>query len=171
MGAVAGTAAPSQPRGLTIAEAADALTRVGPNVLPQTEQVPAWRRLSRQFVHFFALLLWVAAGLAVVGGMPALGAAIVAVVLVNGVFAFVQEKGLQREILYEMLPVAYAHPKMDPDSVLISIGFTPRKREEVLAPIPFLGEKFARIRTSQDEGAGTRWIMKELRKLARLARK
>ena len=34
------------------------------------------------------------------------------------------------------------------------------------APIPFLGEKFARIRTSQDEEAGTRWIMKELRKLA-----
>ena len=85
---------------------------------------------------------------------------------VHDLFAFVKEKGLQREILYEMLPVAYAHPKMDPDSVLTSIGFRHRDREEILAPIPLLGEKFARIRTSQDEEAGTRWIMKELRKAA-----
>ena len=107
VGAVASTAAPSQPRGLTSAEAAEVLARVGPNVLPRAEQLPVWRRLSKQFVHFFALLLWVAAALALVGGMPALGAAIVAVVLVNGVFAFVQENRAERAAagLRDLLPV------------------------------------------------------------------
>jgi calcium-translocating P-type ATPase len=101
------TAAPSQIQGLTSAQAAEALSRVGPNVLPRAEQVSAWRRLTRQFVHFFALLLWVAAALAIVGGMPALGAAIVAVVLVNGVFAFVQENRAERAAagLRDLLPV------------------------------------------------------------------
>ena len=80
---------------------------MGPNVLPRTEQVPVWRRLTKQFVHFFALLLWVAAALALVGGMPALGVAIVAVVLVNGVFAFVQENRAERAAagLRDLLPV------------------------------------------------------------------
>ncbi len=93
--------------GLTSAQAAEALARVGPNVLPRTEQVPAWRRLASQMVHFFALLLWVAAGLAVLGGMPALAVAIVAVVLVNGVFAFVQENRAEHAAaeLRDLLPV------------------------------------------------------------------
>ena len=93
--------------GLTSAEAAEVLARVGPNVLPRAEQVPVWRRLTKQFVHFFALLLWVAAALAIVGGMPALGVAIVAVVLVNGVFAFVQENRAERAAagLRDLLPV------------------------------------------------------------------
>ncbi len=41
--------------------------------------------------HFFAVLLWVAGGLAIVGGMPELGVAIFLVIIVNGLFAFVQE--------------------------------------------------------------------------------
>jgi hypothetical protein len=41
--------------------------------------------------HFFALMLWVAGALAFIAGMPQLGAAIFVVVIVNGVFAFVQE--------------------------------------------------------------------------------
>ncbi len=93
--------------GLTSAQAAQALARVGPNVLPRAEQAPAWRRLAAQMVHFFALLLWAAAVLAVLGGMPALGVAIVAVVLVNGVFAFVQEHRAERAAagLRDLLPV------------------------------------------------------------------
>jgi magnesium-transporting ATPase (P-type) len=106
VGCVSATA-PARTPGLTSAEAADLLTRVGPNVLPHSEQVPVWRRLAKQFVHFFALLLWVAAALALVGGMPALGAAIVAVVLVNGVFAFVQENRAEHAAagLRDLLPV------------------------------------------------------------------
>ncbi|HEY3484709.1 MAG TPA: HAD-IC family P-type ATPase, partial [Ilumatobacteraceae bacterium] len=59
-----------------------------------------------QWTHFFALLLWVAAGLALIAGMPQLGIAIVVVVLINGVFAFVQEHRADRaaERLQDLLP-------------------------------------------------------------------
>jgi calcium-translocating P-type ATPase len=62
--------------------------------------------LARQFTHFFALLLWAAAGLACLGGLPELAVAIVVVILVNGVFAFVQEYRADRagRKLRELLP-------------------------------------------------------------------
>ena len=58
--------------GLTTREALETLERVGRNVLPEPTRPPTWRRLAAQFAHFFALLLWGAAGLALIGGMPAL---------------------------------------------------------------------------------------------------
>jgi calcium-translocating P-type ATPase len=56
--------------------------------------------------HFFAVLLWVAAALAFVAGMPELGVAITVVVLINGVFAFVQEHRAERAAaqLHHLLP-------------------------------------------------------------------
>lgn len=78
--------------GLTTREAADLLRQYGPNQLPDTGSVSRWRRLLAEFVHFFAVLLWAAAGLAFVAGMPQLGVAIVVVVIINGVFAYVQEE-------------------------------------------------------------------------------
>lgn len=99
---------PEPAAGLSTAEAAEQLARVGHNVLPEPEHVPAWRRLLEQVLHFFALLLWVAAALALLGGMPALAAAIAAVVVVNGVFAFVQEHRAERAAaqLRDLLPVS-----------------------------------------------------------------
>jgi magnesium-transporting ATPase (P-type) len=60
--------------------------------------------------HFFALMLWVAGGLAFVAGMPQLGVAIFVVIVVNGVFAFVQEQRAERaaERLRDLLPVGVA---------------------------------------------------------------
>jgi magnesium-transporting ATPase (P-type) len=107
MAAMTGVAATSaRPSGLTSTEAAARLRVDGRNVLPSAAPVPAWRQLAGQLTHFFAVLLWAAAGLAVVGGMPALGVAIVAVVLINGVFAFVQEHRAGRAAarLRDMLP-------------------------------------------------------------------
>ncbi len=52
-------------RGLTTTEATRRLQRDGPNRLPEPARTPTWRRFLAQFVHFFALLPWVAAGLAV----------------------------------------------------------------------------------------------------------
>jgi calcium-translocating P-type ATPase len=62
--------------------------------------------LGAQMVHFFALLLWAAAALAVVGGMPQLGVAIAVVVLLNGGFSFVQEYRADRaaEALQDLVP-------------------------------------------------------------------
>ncbi len=82
--------------GLSAEDAALRLQRVGRNALPQGEGPGAVRRLIDQLAHFFALMLWVAAALAFVGGMPQLGAAIIAVVVVNGVFSFAQEERAER---------------------------------------------------------------------------
>lgn len=62
--------------------------------------------LGAQFVHFFALMLWAAAALALVAGLPEIAIAIVAVVVVNSVFAFVQEERSERaaERLVDLLP-------------------------------------------------------------------
>jgi magnesium-transporting ATPase (P-type) len=56
--------------------------------------------------HFFAVMLWAASGLAFVGGMPQLGVAIIAVIVLNGLFSFAQEYRAERAIraLSALLP-------------------------------------------------------------------
>ena len=71
-------------------------SRFGENALPPSRQRPWWRHLVDQLVHFFALLLWGAAALALVAGLPQLAVAIAVVVLVNGAFAFAEERGASR---------------------------------------------------------------------------
>ncbi|GAA4039453.1 cation-transporting P-type ATPase [Nonomuraea soli] len=92
--------------GLTSAEAAARLAADGPNTLPATRRPSAVLLLLRQLVHFFALLLWAAAGLAYVAGMPQLAVAIVIVVLLNGGFAFAQEYRADRaaQRLSDLIP-------------------------------------------------------------------
>ncbi|MFC8733087.1 cation-translocating P-type ATPase [Luteimicrobium sp. NPDC057192] len=82
--------------GLSQAEAAARLARDGPNSLPVVAGPSGAARFGRQLVHPFALLLWVAAGLGWLAGLPALTVAIVAVVLLNAVFAFAQEERASR---------------------------------------------------------------------------
>ncbi|QDW28557.1 cation-transporting P-type ATPase [Arthrobacter sp. KBS0702] len=92
--------------GLSSAEAALRLERAGPNRLPEVRAVPGWRRLLAELSHFFAIMLWVAAVLAFVAGMPQLGVAIVVVIVVNGVFAYIQQERAQHAAakLRELLP-------------------------------------------------------------------
>lgn len=56
--------------------------------------------------HFFAIMLWIASGLAFVGQMPQLGVAIIAVIVFNGLFSFAQEYRAERAIrtLSALLP-------------------------------------------------------------------
>jgi magnesium-transporting ATPase (P-type) len=98
--------APGSRRGLTSAEVAERLRLEGPNVLPPKRPVPLWRRIGAQLVHFFAVMLWVAGALAILVGMPQLGVAIFAVVLLNGFFSFLQEYRAERasEKLHDLLP-------------------------------------------------------------------
>ncbi len=87
-------------------EAARRLERYGPNELRSARAV-VWRReLVRQFTHPLALLLLCAAGLAFVAGTVHLGWAILAVVVLNAGFAFVQERqaGKAVEALSRYLP-------------------------------------------------------------------
>ncbi|MEX2651655.1 MAG: cation-transporting P-type ATPase [Acidimicrobiia bacterium] len=92
--------------GLTTEEAARRLELHGPNRLPPSPRPGVWRHLVGQFFHFFALMLWAAGILATVAGLPELGLAILAVIIFNGVFAFVQEYRAERagERLREIVP-------------------------------------------------------------------
>ena len=88
--------APPAPRpqrdGLTCEEADRRRLRDGPNILPAGPRRHGGRELLAQLTHFFALLLWGAGVLALIAGMPQLGIAIFVVVVVNAIFAFVQEQ-------------------------------------------------------------------------------
>jgi calcium-translocating P-type ATPase len=84
--------------GLATMEAARRLIVHGPNELTRRRGRHWARELSAQFSHPLALLLWVAAGLALVAGTPALSMAIVAVIVVNAAFAFVQEQQAERAV-------------------------------------------------------------------------
>lgn len=106
--------------GLSSAFAEQCLRELGPNVLPCPATVPAWRQLLAQFVHFFALMLWIAGILAIVGGLFALGVAIFVVIVVNGLFAFAQEYRAERaaERLRDLLPLVVTVVR---DGVQVSI--------------------------------------------------
>jgi calcium-translocating P-type ATPase len=81
-----------------------------------------------QLFHFFAVLLWVAAGLALVAGLPELSIAIAAVVLVNGVFAFAQERRAEHaaDRMQALIPrrvlVVRDHTRGQIDSVSLVVG-------------------------------------------------
>src|SRR5688572_8874832 len=94
------------PAGLTAHEVAQRRKKYGPNSMPRARQLALWRRLLAQLVHFFAIMLWIAAGLAILAGMPQLGFAICVVVVLNGLFAFVQEYRAERagDRLRDLLP-------------------------------------------------------------------
>ena len=92
--------------GLPSVEADRRLEQFGPN---ETVQTTHKRRLSSfmaQFTHTLALLLWFAAGLAFAAGIPELGVAIIAVVLINGFFAFLQEHRAEQIVTALMAQVA-----------------------------------------------------------------
>lgn len=81
--------------GLTSDRAAELLKQDGPNLLPAEKTVSQWRKLWGELTHFFALMLWCAAALAFLADLPQLGVAIIVVVLVNGVFAHIQQERAQ----------------------------------------------------------------------------
>ena len=92
--------------GLPTEEAARRLHRRGPNRLERVARRPLGARLFGQFTSFFALLLWVGGALAFLAGLPELGWAVFAVIVVNGVFSFWQEYRAERavEALQRLLP-------------------------------------------------------------------
>ncbi|MEV4991363.1 cation-translocating P-type ATPase [Pseudarthrobacter sp. LMD1-1-1.1] len=81
--------------GLSSERAAELLRQAGPNQLPTEKPVSQWRKLWGEMTHFFALMLWCAAGLAFIADMPQLAVAIIVVVIVNGVFAHIQQERAQ----------------------------------------------------------------------------
>jgi sodium/potassium-transporting ATPase subunit alpha len=104
----------SGPKGLSAAEAARRLREFGPNRIERVRGESVLHRLLKSFTHFFAILLWVAAGVALFAawsqpgqGMGTLAVAIVGVILINGLFGFWQEYKAERTLaaLARLLPV------------------------------------------------------------------
>ena len=92
--------------GLTTAEAAERRAQGGANRLPTAKRPSITRRLVGELTHFFALLLWAAAVLAFLAKLPQLSFAIIAVIVLNGVFSLIQQARADRaaDRLQEMLP-------------------------------------------------------------------
>jgi sodium/potassium-transporting ATPase subunit alpha len=103
----------TSPSGLSHEEAHRRLLHAGPNSLQEIKGAPLASRFLRQFTHFLAILLWIAAGLSFLAealhpgqSMATLGWAILGVILINAVFTFIQEYKAERAVqaLRRMLP-------------------------------------------------------------------
>jgi calcium-translocating P-type ATPase len=103
----------SHPEGLSAREAARRHREFGPNRVERVKKELLALRFLREFTHFFALILWLAAALAFVAefsdpgkGMATLGWAILGVILINGIFSFWQEYRAEKALaaLENLLP-------------------------------------------------------------------
>ena len=103
----------SRESGLSPEEVQQRLRQYGPNVLEESSHYSLIQGFLRQFTHFLAILLWIAAGLAFMAefmkpgeGMLTLGWAILGVIGINAVFAFFQEYKAERAVhaLHRLLP-------------------------------------------------------------------
>ncbi|MDO9105820.1 MAG: cation-transporting P-type ATPase [Methylovulum sp.] len=99
--------------GLSDTEALRRLKEYGPNLIEKIRKEPLWISLIKELVHFFALILWLAAGLAFFAesqqpgsGMNTLGYAIVSVIVINGLFSFWQQFRAEQAVaaLEKLLP-------------------------------------------------------------------
>lgn len=96
----------SGPEGLSTREAQRRLESWGPNEVTRQRRRHWLRELATQFVHPLALLLVAAAALCLATGSRTLAIAIVAVIALNAVFAFLQEQHAEHavEALAAFLP-------------------------------------------------------------------
>jgi magnesium-transporting ATPase (P-type) len=103
----------SSAQGLSQAEATQRLARYGANQIEKIADQSLIGKLLKEFTHFFALILWLAAGLAFFAewrdpgqGMAMLGYAVIGVIIVNGLFSFWQEYRAEKALaaLRNLLP-------------------------------------------------------------------
>jgi calcium-translocating P-type ATPase len=92
--------------GLSEKEAGRRLIQYGPNELSRRGGVKWPAELARQLTHPLALLLWLAAALSFAVGSQTIAIAILLVIVLNALFAFVQEMQAERavEALSQFLP-------------------------------------------------------------------
>lgn len=99
--------------GLSEKEAAKRLSENGANEIREAARTPLYLRFLKEFSHFLAILLWLGAGLAFLSDylhpgerMATLGLAIIGVIVINAIFAFIQEYRAEKalEALKKLLP-------------------------------------------------------------------
>jgi sodium/potassium-transporting ATPase subunit alpha len=99
--------------GLTDEEVKKRFLEFGPNEIKEGKKKPLILRFSGQLTHFLAILLWIAALLSFLSeylnpgeGMLTLGIAIVSVIFINAIFAFIQEYRAEKALdeMKKLLP-------------------------------------------------------------------
>src|SRR4030066_850131 len=89
------------------------LSEFGANEIREVKKKSLLKKLTEQFTHFLAILLWVAASFCFLSeylhhgeGMLMLGFAIIGVIVINAIFTFIQEHRAEKALaaLKKMLP-------------------------------------------------------------------
>ncbi len=93
-------------RGLTETDASVHLERYGRNKFEEVRRTPLIYKFLANFYHLFAMLLWVGSILSFIIGQPQVGYAIIAVIVINAIFSFIQEFKAEKavEALKQLLP-------------------------------------------------------------------
>lgn len=103
----------SSPQGLASTTATARIAEYGPNRVEPLPREHWLLRLLREFTSLFSIILWLAAGLAFLAdwydpeqGMARVGVAVIAVIILSGLFSFWQEARVERTLaaLQGMLP-------------------------------------------------------------------
>jgi len=83
-------------------------------------------------------------------------------------FKFLINEKIDLSLAKTMLPAVYQNPNMDFNSVLTIINFKRRSKEELVAPIDYLIEKFKEIKISKNntKSITIQWVMGQLHKQA-----
>lgn len=81
-------------------------------------------------------------------------------------FRYLIGKNLNPELARYMLPLLYEHPKMDFESILLSLKFKSIREEDIVSLIPFLRNKFKQTCRNCSPENEINWIMGELRQKA-----
>ena len=84
-------------------------------------------------------------------------------------FDFLAKNKYDKSLSILLLPTVYQHPNLDFESILTGMKFKRKSKEELIAPVNYLMEKFKEIkvgRRSTLQGAAENWIMGQLQKQA-----
>lgn len=77
-------------------------------------------------------------------------------------FKFINDQGLTLQISHVLIKELYLHPEMDFQSILQSLKFQPRKKEEIISSIKLLQAKFI-PKNDKKAHLKTHWIMGKIR--------
>ncbi|MFH2141848.1 MAG: Glu-tRNA(Gln) amidotransferase subunit GatE [Bacteroidota bacterium] len=81
-------------------------------------------------------------------------------------FKYIKDHKFDKEIAKNMIKVIYEHPQMDYESVLTSIKFKKKSKDDLIASVEFLKNKFKENGRKNNEHSEVNWILGQVRALA-----
>lgn len=85
---------------------------------------------------------------------------------VYGLFKYLKSNNIVPTIAKMMIPIIYNNPNMQFESVLSSLKFKRRTKENLFAPIDFLIEKFKEINKKKHDDDMVKWVMGQMHSMA-----